>query len=131
MEQHLRETILGDAVHVEGLKIWARVGVLPEERSLGQWFALDLTIWLDLAPPGQSDDLNLTVDYGHAIAAIQTCAEQVVCHTVECFSERILDRMEQLFGSRTIRLVLRKCHPPIPGFTGSISVERWRTAKSP
>ena len=117
---------LGDAIHVEGLKVWARVGVLPEERSLGQWFVVDLTIWLDLTPAGRSDDLSLTVDYSQAIAAIQACAEQMVCHTVECFSQQILDRVEEIYGQRPVRLTLRKCHPPIPGFDGSISVERWR-----
>ena len=116
----------GDAIHVEGLKLWARVGVLPEERSLGQWFVVNLTIWLDLAPAGRSDDLSLTVDYGQAVAAIQACGEQALCHTVECFAETILDRVGEICGPRPTRLVLRKCHPPIPGFDGSISVERWR-----
>lgn len=119
---------LGDAIHVEGLKVWARVGVLPEERSLGQWFVVDLTIWFDLVPAGRSDDLSLSVDYSQAIAAIQACAQQVVCHTVECFSETILDRVGEICGPGPVRLLLRKCHPPIPGFDGSISVERWRFA---
>ncbi|MCY4055548.1 MAG: dihydroneopterin aldolase [Cyanobacteria bacterium MAG CAR3_bin_5] len=118
----------GDAIHVEGLKVWARVGVLPEERSLGQWFVVDFTIWLDLAPAGRSDDLSLTVDYGQAVAAIRACGEQVVCHTVECFSEQLLDQVEAVHGACPVRLILRKCHPPIPGFDGSISVERWRFA---
>ncbi|MYF35323.1 MAG: dihydroneopterin aldolase [Synechococcus sp. SB0678_bin_12] len=118
----------GDAIHVEGLKVWARVGVLPEERSLGQWFVVDLTVWLDLAPAGRADDLSLTVDYGQAVAAIRACGEQVVCHTVECFSEQLLDQVGEVYGACPVRLILRKCHPPIPGFDGSISVERWRLA---
>jgi len=118
----------GDAIHVEGLKVWARVGVLPEERSLGQWFVVDLTVWLDLAPAGRADDLSLTVDYGQAVVAIRACGEQVVCHTVECFSEQLLDQVGEVYGACPVRLILRKCHPPIPGFDGSISVERWRFA---
>ena len=118
----------GDAIHVEGLKVWARVGVLPEERSLGQWFVVDLTVWLDLAPAGRADDLSLTVDYGLAVAAIRACGEKVVCHTVERFSEQLLDQVGEVYGACPVRLVLRKCHPPIPGFDGSISVERWRFA---
>lgn len=128
MNNNAREEALGDAIHVEGLKVWARVGVLPEERSLGQWFVVNLTIWLDLAPAGGSDDLSLTVDYSQAVAAIQACAEKMVCHTVEYFSEEILDQVGKVCGPRPIRLILRKRHPPIPGFDGSISVERWRFA---
>ena len=116
----------GDALHVNGLKLWARVGVLPEERSLGQWFVADFTIWTDLAAAGRADDLSLTLDYAQAVAAIQTCCQQVVCHTLERFSETILDQVEALYGPQPVRLLLRKCHPPIPGFDGSISVERWR-----
>ena len=118
----------GDALHVEGLRLWARVGVLPEERSMGQWFALDLTVWLDLAPVGRSDDLRQGVDYSAGIAAVRDLAEQLVCHTIEHFGECILDRLTDLYGERTMRLRLRKCHPPIPGFSGSVSVERWRFA---
>ena len=116
----------GDALHVEGLKVWARVGVLPEERSLGQWFELDATVWLDLSAVGQADDLALSIDYSKGIVAIQSLAEQLVCQTIEHFCERILNQLTSLYGERMMRLRLRKCHPPLPGFSGSVSVERWR-----
>jgi len=31
---------------IENIKLWARVGVLDEERELGQLFTLDIFLWL-------------------------------------------------------------------------------------
>ena len=32
---------------IENIKLWARVGVLDEERELGQLFSLDVDLWTD------------------------------------------------------------------------------------
>ena len=32
---------------IKDIKLWARVGVLEEERELGQLFSLDLFLWAD------------------------------------------------------------------------------------
>ncbi len=32
---------------IENIKLWARVGVLDEERELGQLFILDIFLWTD------------------------------------------------------------------------------------
>ena len=32
---------------IENIKLWARVGVLDEERELGQLFTLDIFLWTD------------------------------------------------------------------------------------
>ena len=39
-------------------------GVLDHETRAGQTFVVDVTMHLDLAPAGASDDLGDTVDYG-------------------------------------------------------------------
>jgi dihydroneopterin aldolase len=54
---------VSDRIVIKGLQVFARHGVLPEEKRLGQRFALDVTAFLDLRPAGQSDDYNHTVCY--------------------------------------------------------------------
>ncbi|HEY9734659.1 MAG TPA: dihydroneopterin aldolase, partial [Trichocoleus sp.] len=49
-----------DHIHVTGIRAYGYIGALPEENVLGQWFEVDLTLWLDLAPAGESDDLTQT-----------------------------------------------------------------------
>ncbi len=115
-----------DAIHVRGLRLWAHVGVLERERLLGQWFELDLTLWWPLATAGRADALALSLDYGVAIQALQRLARELRCLTLEAFAEQMLDLIERLYGPVPLRLELRKCRAPVPGFSGSVAVERWR-----
>jgi dihydroneopterin aldolase len=54
---------VSDRILIKGLQVFARHGVLPEENTLGQRFAIDVTAFLDLRPAGRSDDYNQTVCY--------------------------------------------------------------------
>ena len=115
-----------DALHVRDLRLWAHVGVLESERRDGQWFALDLSFQLDLGAAAADDDLSASLDYSEAIIALQDLARTIRCLTIEHFSEQVLDRLEALYGSVPIWLRLCKCSPPVPGFTGTVMVERSR-----
>jgi dihydroneopterin aldolase len=115
-----------DLIHVRGLRLWAHVGVLDFERLQGQWFELDLQLGVDLGMAGRSDDLAETLDYSQLITALQCQARAICCETIEHYSERILDLAEELYGPLPIRLELRKCAAPVPGFGGVVAVERRR-----
>ena len=115
-----------DAIHVRDLKLWAHVGVLEHERRDGQWFSLDITLWQDLGAAAADDDLAASLDYSKAITALQALARGLVCQTIEHFSDRVLDQLEQLYGPVPVRLELRKCAAPVPGFSGVVAVERRR-----
>lgn len=118
----------GEAIHVHGLRLWAHVGVLEQERDLGQWFELTFSLWHDLGPAGRGDDLALSLDYGLAIQALQEQARSIRCLTLEHYAERIMERIDQLYGPVTQRVILGKCAAPVSGFGGLVQVERWRHA---
>ncbi len=115
-----------DAIHVRGLRLWAHVGVLDQERRDGQWFSLDISLWSDLSSAAASDDLDSSLDYSLAIRSLQSLAREIRCLTIEHFSDRVLDRLEQLYGPVPVRLTLSKCAAPVPGFDGVVAVERVR-----
>jgi len=115
-----------DAIHVRGLRHWAHVGVLEQERRDGQWFSLDISLWSDLSSAAASDDLASSLDYSLAIRSLQSLAREIRCLTIEHFSDRVLDRLEQLYGPVPVRLTLSKCAAPVPGFDGVVAVERVR-----
>jgi dihydroneopterin aldolase len=117
---------MADQILVRGLRLWAHVGVLEGERTLGQWFELDLCLGHDLAPAGASDALSQTLDYSQAITALQRQARSIRCFTLEHWSERMLLLLEELYGPVPMALELRKCQAPVPGFTGSVAVRRRR-----
>jgi dihydroneopterin aldolase len=116
----------GDRIVVRGLRLWAHVGVLEQERTLGQWFELDFSLGWDLTAAAADDDLDASLDYSRAIQALQHQASTMGCLTLEHWSDRILALLEELYGPVPIWLELRKCHAPVPGFSGSVAVQRTR-----
>jgi len=117
---------VSDVIHVRGLRLWAHVGVLEFERREGQLFELDLELSVDLSAAGRSDDLGDTLDYSKLITSLQAQARSLRCQTLEHYSERILDLIEELYGPLPTRLELRKCQAPVAGFGGVVAVRRWR-----
>jgi dihydroneopterin aldolase len=115
-----------DRIVVRGLRLWAHVGVLEQERRLGQWFELDLELGWDLAAAARRDDLAATIDYSLAITALQRQAGEIRCLTLEHWSDLILGLLEQLYGPVPMLLELRKCRAPVPGFSGTVAVRRRR-----
>ena len=115
-----------DAIHVKGLRLWAHVGVLEQERRDGQWFSLDISLWTDLSAAAADDDLASSLDYSLAIRSLQALAREIRCLTIEHFSDRVLDCLEQLYGPVPVRLTLSKCAALVPGFDGVVAVERIR-----
>ncbi len=111
---------------MKGLRLWAHVGVLEEERVLGQWFELDFSIWHDMENASATDDLSLSIDYSIGIKELQQLSFEINCFTIESFSEQILNCLENLYGPLPMKVFLRKCSPPVPGFTGVVGIERNR-----
>ena len=115
-----------DVIEVEGLRVWAHVGVLERERERGQWFELSFQLAVDLSPAAAADSLDTSCDYALAINALQAQARTIRYLTLERYSERVLDLLEGLYGPIPLKLRLTKCEPPIPGFGGTVSVRRQR-----
>ncbi|AII49835.1 dihydroneopterin aldolase [Synechococcus sp. KORDI-52] len=115
-----------DCIGVRELRLWAHVGVLDHERRDGQWFSVDFSVQLDLKASAVADDLSGSLDYSVAIQALQDLSQHVRCLTIEHFSEQMLDRLDNLYGSMPTWLRLTKCAAPVPGFNGRVFVERSR-----
>lgn len=118
--------ISSDVIAVEGLRLWAHVGVLEQERERGQWFELSFQLAVDLSTAAAADSLDSSCDYALAIKALQGQASTIRCLTLEHYSERALDLLEEVYGPIPLKLRLTKCAPPIPGFGGTVSVCRQR-----
>ena len=112
-------------LEIKDIKIWARVGVLMEERKFGQLFSLDVSIWSDFRSCSIKDDLNLTIDYAVLIKDIKTHSMSFSCFTIEKYSSEILKIIVDKFDPLRIKIKLTKCNPPITGFTGEVSIIRF------
>ena len=118
------------AIHIKDINLWAHVGVLESERINGQSFVLDISFFLDLDQASKLDQLDKSIDYSEAIKVVQKLSFEINCLTIEYFSDQILNLLESLYGKIPINILLKKCSPPINGFTGSVLIEKSRNFSS-
>ena len=107
---------------IEKIKLWSRVGVLDNERRLGQIFSLDIFLWANFEKCSLSDNLNSTIDYSLLIKAVKDHGRNFSCFTIEKFSETIINLINEKFETNRIKIILTKCNPPIDGFNGEVSI---------
>ena len=109
---------------IENIKLWARVGVLEEERELGQLFSLDIFLWTDFEKCTSNDDIKKTVDYSKLVQILKDQSKKIYCFTIEKYSNEILEIINQEFKLSKVKIILTKCNPPITGFDGKVSIVR-------
>jgi len=110
---------------IEDIKLWSRVGLLDQERELGQFFSLDVVLWTDFEDCTENDDIQKTVDYSKLVKILKDHSKKVYCLTIEKYSNEILKIINKEFKLRRIEITLTKCSPPITGFDGKVSISRF------
>jgi len=109
---------------IENIQLWSRVGVLDEERKLGQLFSLDIFLWSDFEDCTSNDDIKKTVDYSKIVEILKDQSKRISFFTIESYSNAILEMIDETFKLTKIKIILTKCHPPITGFDGKVSIVR-------
>ena len=52
-----------DMIKINGIKLYGYHGVLQAERDIGQYFIVDVVLYVDLEAARKSDDLTDTINY--------------------------------------------------------------------
>ena len=78
-----------DRIELRGLRVFARHGVLDEERRNGQEFVIDAVLWLDTRPAAAGDDLSKTIDYGALASRLVRSAGEPPVRLIETLAERL------------------------------------------
>lgn len=112
-----------DSIQVSGIRAYGYVGYLPEEKVLGQWFEVDLTLWVDLSAAGISDDIADTLDYREAIAIVKEQITTAKFDLVEKLVSAIADKILSLEKVSQVQVKLSKPAAPIPDFNGRITLD--------
>jgi dihydroneopterin aldolase len=122
-----------DRIELRGLRVFARHGVLDEERRDGQEFVIDAVVWLDTRAAAAGDDVSKTIDYAALanrlirlageppVRLIETLAERLA---VGCLSEPLVAEAE---------ITIHKPHAPIahPFDDVAVIIRRERPSASP
>ena len=115
-----------DCLHLTGIRCYGYTGYLPEEQVLGQWFEVDVVLWLDLSAAGKSDAIEDTLDYRSIISNVQQLVKTSKFALVERLTTVIAESILAADGVAQVQVRLTKPTPPIPDFTGQIIVELTR-----
>jgi dihydroneopterin aldolase len=119
-----------DCIQITGISGYGYTGYLQEEQVLGQWFEVDLTLWLDLAPAGESDEIADTLDYRNAIETVKQLVKTSKFALVEKLASAIANAILELPLVQQVQVRLTKPAAPIPDFGGKITIDITRTHPS-
>ena len=113
---------MNDLISLNGLRVWGRHGVLPEERRDGQDFLVDAELTVDTRHAAATDDLAATVDYA-------TLADQLVAvvagepvQLIETLASRLAEVCLADDRVLSAKVTVRKPSAPLPHAFSHVSV---------
>ena len=118
-----------DKIHMRGMTFHGYHGVLPEEKTLGQKFVVDVTMSACHLKAGASDDIEDTVDYARAFDIVRAEVEgrENARDLIECVGERIARALLDEFPTvADVSVRVEKPHVAVVGVLHSLGVEVYR-----
>jgi dihydroneopterin aldolase len=108
-------------ITVEGIRVFAYHGHLPEEAKLGGHFIVNIWVTADTTKVEKSDDLSDTVDY---VKIIEIVKQQMAIRSdmIEHPARRIVDAILPLQKVQKVKVEVQKIAPPIDATFDKISV---------
>ncbi|MGG6296184.1 dihydroneopterin aldolase [Leptolyngbya sp. AN02str] len=120
---------MSDCIAISNLRVYGYTGVFPEEKALGQWYELDLKIWTDTAKAAQTDDITDTYNYVEAVEQARNLVRTAQFNLIEKLAAAVADILLQSSTQvEQVQVRVTKVSPPIPDFSGKVSVEITRSA---
>jgi dihydroneopterin aldolase len=117
-----------DLIRITEIRAYGYTGYLPEEQVLGQWFEVDISLWLDLATPGKSDQIEDTVDYRSVINLVKELIKTSKLALVESLATVIANSILEFSPIvKQVNVALTKPAAPIPDFGGKITIDITRS----
>ena len=115
---------MSNRIVVSGISAWGFHGVLPEERSEGQEFIVDLEVVTDFDACVASDDVSDTVNY----AVLAQVAHDAITGTPGNLIEKLADVIARnclnVAGVEKVCVTVHKPAAPIPVPFQDVSVTR-------
>lgn len=110
------------SIEVNGIKLYAFHGCLPEEEKIGGHYIVDVSVTTDFTDAANEDDLSKTVDYV-IINAIVGEEMAIRSKLIEQVGKRIIDRIKQVVKNiYSIRVKVTKLTPPINGDVDNVAI---------
>ena len=105
---------MSDRIELRGLTVRGNHGVFAHERTDGQDFVVDITVWIDLAPAAASDALSDTYDYGVLAQRAAAVVAGPARNLIETVAGEIADEVLDDPRVHTVEVRVHKPAAPIP-----------------
>lgn len=113
-----------DKITIREIALRCIIGVYPEERREKQDVIISITLHVDLAKAGRTDDVTDTVDYKAVTKAVVKLVEDSEYVLVEALSQAVADMCLGFDGVEKVDVVVEK--PGALRFTRTVQVEMTR-----
>lgn len=117
-----------DLIRLQGMRVLAFCGALPEEQERRQPFEIDVDIETDLTTAGRSDELEDTIDYGAVGESIAAVAADGRFTLMERFADAIASSVLAERTAAAVTVEVRKTRPPVAEDLRSSAVRITRRA---
>jgi dihydroneopterin aldolase/2-amino-4-hydroxy-6-hydroxymethyldihydropteridine diphosphokinase len=104
---------MSDQIVLKGISAKGFHGVLDFEKRDGQTFVVDVTMTVDLAPAGSSDDLADTVNYAEVAGDVVALIEGDSLDLIEALAARIADKVLTRPLVEAVEVVVHKPQAPV------------------
>ena len=112
-----------DKICIIDLKIPGKHGVYEFEKDKEGLFELDVEMYTDLTLPGNSDQLNDTVNYDEAVGVITDIFHRKDYNLIEAVGDDICKGLLRKYPIEKVIVRIRKPHAPIMANLKSVEIE--------
>jgi dihydroneopterin aldolase len=117
-----------DQIHIEGLDLFAHIGVPEEERATAQRLRFSVTYWPLRLMPELNDEIERAVNYAAVCAELRKFVGQRSDKLIETLANALALHLLETFEIRRVTIGLRKYILPEVEFV-SVIVTRERSEK--
>lgn len=109
-------------IEVNGIKLYAFHGCLPEEGKIGGHYMVDVSMVTDFSKAAASDKLIETIDYVDVNSIV---SEEMAIRSklIEHVGQRIINRVKsEIKNIQSVRVKVIKICPPINGDVNNVAI---------
>ena len=109
-------------IEINGIKLYAFHGCLPEEEKIGGNYVVDVMLNTNFSSAAQTDNLNETIDY---VDVNRIVAEEMAIRSklIEHVGQRIITRLKkELPRIEGVYIKVTKLSPPINGDVDAVAI---------
>lgn len=122
-----------DIIEINNLEIFAKHGVLPAEKELGQKFLISIKLYTELHSAGLSDCISGTIDYGMVCKFIEEVFTRETYNLIEAAAEYMARALLLRFRPqlKEVEITVKKPWAPIGipvDYCGVTIHRKWHTA---